>query len=573
MLRFKIDLTIDLAARNGHTTLVEFLIEKDPSPIGALLIAAEYDQAALLEVILSRYPRLNCCSQLIIHRAARYGSTAVAQLLLKRDAYLINTFLGDNQPIHVAATNYHQAFIDFLLRQDYSLILATNKRGLQPIGALARAGYYAYRNCSKKVKAMIEFLLDKGATINAPDLSDDELGLDYGVSRELPDSVQRWTDFFLINGADVNVLNAQGESPLQRALQPDNNRRKNLVTLLIECGARIHKEDEGKLLEISIDAIDLQKEQKYLKSLSPGLGLKIASGQGLTELVQMILTQQKKELVASPWRNDYIEALLGASTGGHTRVVSLLRDHMSDDEALKDHLKDALKRSLRRSAAHGRSGLVGMLIEQSGNQFDVNDYAEALTAAAIGGHVEVVRTLRQQIANDAEILPSTLARALIRAASHRRFNVIDYLIDAQNEIIAPIAPAGRILQNILRPYSDEQITADPRLQDYQHILHMLADTQRFLIARRDRRLLNYVTEVDVASHDDESLPEADESLCEPEILEVLHVDESLQDDTEITPEEEATPLGLNYFNIIPPELVVLISLFITHSLHHNSLTE
>ena len=537
--------SIHMAAEQGHRDIVELLLDWDTSIVNAtdnngeqpIHFAVYKGHTAIVELLLERgatgIDTHNSEGMQPLHWAARNSNIAIVELLLERGAHVDATTTDGWQPIHFAASNHHTATVKLLLERGAKVDATTNS-GMQPIHSAAsnrhttaiiklllergakvdattEDGRQPIHFADFAAPAIVKLLLDRGACINTPDIAGN-LPIHYAVRRSDYSAVQ----ILLSNGADVNAANVQGESPLKVALKHDNHcsylknemlRYNRVISLLMFCGARVvEKKDQLSLTAHGSFTIDTkQNGKKALRAasrLEPSVMLRVASGQDRENMVQSILNNFPNHLTA----NDYSAALVGASTAGHMRVVSLLSDHMSKDEILKKQLKTTLKHALRRCAAHRRSGLLAMLIEQFGDQFNVIDYARALFAAATGGHLEVIRMLHQQIPDGFEHLPATLARALIRAASHRRFNVIDYLIDARNEIITPIAPAGRILQNILRPFSDEQIAADPRLQDYHTIFHMLSDTQRFLIARRDHRLLDYMTELDVASHDDESLP-------------------------------------------------------------------
>lgn len=158
---------IELAAENGHNHLIEFFIEKgvdinriDHYGNTPISLAAENGHFKTVDLLIKKGLNVNTqngLKQNALHKASLEGHVEIVKLLLKNgaDAKLIDD-CGRNALI-CAARNGHKNIVDILL-----------KHGLD-IDSANEVGLTSLHLCSgwHKNKDLAEFLLEKGANINA----------------------------------------------------------------------------------------------------------------------------------------------------------------------------------------------------------------------------------------------------------------------------------------------------------------------------------------------------------------------------------------------------------------------
>ena len=179
----------------------------------------------VVALLLERYPDLNTSEMLRV--AAISDNIAIARLLLERGAD-VNYRLND----HTIATPLHGAvyasdeMTRFLLEHSADPS-ATDSLGMTPL-------HHAADGSSNKPKDHTEImavLIEYGADVNAIDNASGATPLHYAVYFKEPDAVE----LLLERGAEVNITDAYGDTPLLRAVS-----NSGTMAVLLEGGAEVN---------------------------------------------------------------------------------------------------------------------------------------------------------------------------------------------------------------------------------------------------------------------------------------------------------------------------------------------
>jgi len=135
-----------LAAANGHTDTLEYLISK----------SADLNQATNL-------PGNECHGKTALHWATKQGHIDAVRHLIKAGATI--TTLNGKHPIHIAAENGHLNLVKLYLDDNPKLLYLTDPYGQTPLLWAATKGH----------TDTLEYLISKGADLNqATNFPDDE---------------------------------------------------------------------------------------------------------------------------------------------------------------------------------------------------------------------------------------------------------------------------------------------------------------------------------------------------------------------------------------------------------------
>ena len=419
---------IHYAVRHGHTSIVELLLTADASQINVtatngwqpIHIAAEYGQTTIVELLLaaddSQINAADCCEMRPIHHAARYGQTAIVELLLATDDSQINAAdRSGMRPIHHAVRYGQTAIVEFLLAADDSQINAADRDGMRPIHHAARTGKMA----------IVELLLAADdSQINAAN----RCGWRPIHIAARYDQTAIVKLLLTADDSQINATTTHGSRPVQCAARKGH---ANIVVLLIAHGANI---SSAVSLQRSLNELfvrfacsDLfapfiiRLSGRYEAKVTISDVFRMAAGQNSQETVQTILDNHRDQLVENEEEDEagsvFVEALVGAATAGHLRIVRLLHNYMNSDDKLRG------------------------------------------------------------------LLPEALARALARAATHCRVDVINYLIDYDlpynRDSYHLLNKTGELLHRLLGSFSPSEIIVDDRLRTYSLIRQVLAERQQW----------------------------------------------------------------------------------------------
>jgi ankyrin repeat protein len=253
---------------------------------------------------------------------------------------------------------------------------------------------------------IMKLLLRHGADPNATDDGGDNLPMrilaGHSGKREELDTI---VPLLLDHGLDVNAKNRFGKTLLQLACWWG---RLNLVQLLIQRGASIHKDDRALgalLVEVTEggnrpvvpgqhkEIVRLLIENGADVDTTNGSGdtvLMFACKQGHVDLADFLLKKGADINRMNSHALDGQTALMGAAWYAQVEAVKLLLGHGADIHAV-DRGKET---ALFKAASQGHAGVVGILLE-NGASVDARDYRgnTPLLHAASRGYAGVVELL------------------------------------------------------------------------------------------------------------------------------------------------------------------------------------
>lgn len=173
--------------------------------------------------------------------ACLHGHTSMVLQLLKQENIDIEALgYGGNTPLHLACVNGHVDIVYALLDRKAN-VSAVNTQLNTPLHLASKfelkmglEEFYLSRKKASEQLFMISALLDRGAPVNVQNARG-KTPLFYAVTRPLEKSA-----LLLTHGADPNLKNVNGFSPLQKA---SGHGRDSVIPLLLKAGARIDDED------------------------------------------------------------------------------------------------------------------------------------------------------------------------------------------------------------------------------------------------------------------------------------------------------------------------------------------
>jgi ankyrin repeat protein len=188
-----------------------------------------------------------------LHKSAYRGLTEISEYLISKGANISAEDRRGVTPLHLAAARGHNKVMELLLAKGAEINTA-DKDGETPLHRAAKNGY----------PRAIDFLAEKGADLNVPDNhgktalywtverrrytsiaallragADTEIGIkrteETPLHKALAENDIRAIEMLVKGGADVNMANSKGETPLQIA---EKRKMKNAVKLLKEAESK-----------------------------------------------------------------------------------------------------------------------------------------------------------------------------------------------------------------------------------------------------------------------------------------------------------------------------------------------
>ena len=220
---FRPELAISVAARNGHLTLVEALLQRfnlphsDDLVTQAAFAASSRGYPQIVQMLLKYNLRVNAISnkgQNLLHHAARGGHARVVQLLLDHGVSYYEGRRGD--PLYLAAINGHQDVVQLLL--DHGADFKTQGRD-----------YCVLKHAAKNGEAsMIRFLVERGLDLHAHTCADS--ALEFAAEHCHEETVR------LLVGMGANVDGWDGKGGPICSAKTAN--KLGVVNALLELGAK-----------------------------------------------------------------------------------------------------------------------------------------------------------------------------------------------------------------------------------------------------------------------------------------------------------------------------------------------
>jgi ankyrin repeat protein len=292
---------LQLAAREGYTAVVEFVLSKNADPnirvrnITPLEFAAQRGHLRIVQMLLDKGARPNDGNALL--HAAANGYKSIVELLAARGAD-VNRATGENEtPLHAASWNERAGVVEVLLKNGARPDVLTNPNP-QPHntqwGELARAGatplHFAVDRGNQKI---CELLLDAKGSASVTNY--------VGTTPLHLAAVRGNTNLMALlleRGADPNVMTVDNDwSPLMAAIGALST---NAVKLLLEkradpnlAGLRNHSEKPHSPLHIASSFSPAPGIVKLL--LEAKANMEVTNGAGFTPL-QSAVRYQKDEV-------------------------------------------------------------------------------------------------------------------------------------------------------------------------------------------------------------------------------------------------------------------------------------
>jgi len=176
-----------------------------------------------------------------LYMAALYGETGIATFLLDNgaDIYKSSRWKEASLPLLVAAKNGHLDVVRLLLSRGAD-VEQTNVSGRTALH------YACWARCVDTVK----YLLENGAAPNMKDkLGNSPLHSEYVWEKDANRGYRAVSELLIQHGADVNVTNTHGKTPLHDACIAGN---QNVVRLLLDHGADPRPRTKGYLSPLEI---------------------------------------------------------------------------------------------------------------------------------------------------------------------------------------------------------------------------------------------------------------------------------------------------------------------------------
>jgi ankyrin repeat protein len=239
-------------------------------------------------------------------------------------------------------------------------------------------------------KEIVEFLLEKGADVNAKGGWQEEKPLHHAAVLKTGRDI---AELLVTKGADLNAKNWKGDTPLQYAAYADN---KEITELLLQKGATIAN------LHIASYMGDLEKAESFINK---GADINVTDGHGYAPLHYAVRNNQKQavELLITKGAHVNVKNWSGqvpldvALNMGYKDIVELLINKGADLNAADNEGKIPL----HYAAAGNHRDIVELLISSGANVNAITDNCETpLTAAISANNIDIAEYL---IANGANV--------------------------------------------------------------------------------------------------------------------------------------------------------------------------
>jgi ankyrin repeat protein len=237
---------LHLAVSKGYLDMCQMLLEHkadvhahDNSGNTSLHLAASKDHLEIARILLKYNAEVNSRNEdgstpLLI--ASSSGNIDIFRLLLAHDADAFVHDIRGNTPLHVAAIGGHLEVTRSLLERKAS-VNALDDEGSTPLHQASQNS----RSGDPDIAQLVRLLLDNGADIHARDNSGNH-PLHFAASRGHLEVAR----VLLELKADVDPLNCEGLTPLQRASGGQHEGYLDIMRLLLNHGANVIVHDQRR---------------------------------------------------------------------------------------------------------------------------------------------------------------------------------------------------------------------------------------------------------------------------------------------------------------------------------------
>jgi uncharacterized protein len=291
--------------------------------INAMLLAADISSTRLIELLLKNGADANSANpdgETALHLVSRSGNIEAAQLLLKAGAKIDpRDKLGEQTPLMWAVARRHPAMVEFLLSKGADVNARSAVRDYQRVGtaenrskSLDRGGftslmYAARENC----RACVDILLKHKVDVNLPDPSG-VVPMVIAMTNGNWDIAKRLVEA----GADVNQWDMFGQSPLHVSIAGGGGGGNPLDA------GEPQKATGAELTQMLIDRGANPNQQTYFRPAVRGGGgrgstpLLVAVGTGNMDLVKQLVAKGANVKLALTEGTGAIHAAVQSRGGG-----------------------------------------------------------------------------------------------------------------------------------------------------------------------------------------------------------------------------------------------------------------
>jgi len=218
--------------------------------------------------------------------------------------------------------------------------------------------------------------------------------------------------------------------------------------------------------------------------------LKASIMAGHLHIIKYLIEELQMNIASLKFNKNNYNVLIWALISGHLNIVEYIVNHHKNDNFIKNYIKPF---ALQDVAMCGHLDVMKYLIEQ----FQINDFNDALSTACTHGHLNMVEYLISEAGADAS---ANDHNAIQQATRKGHLNIIQYLLDNTNTIIhieafysAVSYGQFEIVKYFIRCASDARLRASPNHEKYNIPSHNFAvmhaadsghlEIMKYLIAR------------------------------------------------------------------------------------------
>jgi ankyrin repeat protein len=396
---------LHIAVSKGYLDMCQMLLEHkadvrahDNSGNTPLHLAVSDDHLEIARILLKYNAEVNSRNEdgsTPLLMASSNGNIEISRLLLSHDG---DAFVHDNEgntPLHLAAVGGHLEVTRSLLKLKADVNVLNNER-LTPLQR-------AFEGHRKRYLDIMRLLLDHGANMHDSHISALLHLAAYKGHLELARTLTE-------RKANVNALDDEGQTPLQRALEGQRKGHLDIVRLLLDHGANMHDSHISALLHLAAYkghlelARTLTERKANVNALddegsTPLHQASQGSRSGNPDIVQLVrfLLDEGADIHVRDNRGN--TPLHFAASRGHLEVTRILLELKADADSLNSEGLTPLQRASE-GPREGYLAIFQLFLDHGAN-VNVHDNrgSTLLHFAASEDHLEVARMLLERKAN------------------------------------------------------------------------------------------------------------------------------------------------------------------------------